>query len=109
MRDVSNHVFAIGLLSQIKIFRYMRKGRCDRKCVLSLIPAKRHNDRMKPEKLDQLRKQFMAGIWIGAGLLVFGLFEGVPVFWVLGLILLGVSSFRLKKLSRVAPQDDEKT
>ena len=62
---------------------------------------------MKREKLEQLQKQFMAGIWIGAGLLVFGVYEGQPVFWVLGLILLGVSAFRLKKISRVQPQDDE--
>lgn len=68
-----------------------------------------HNDCMKREKLEQLRKQFMAGIWIGAGLLVFGVFEGQPVFWVLGLLLLGVSAFRFQKISGVQPQDDEKS
>lgn len=64
---------------------------------------------MKREKLEQLQKQFMAGIWIGAGLLVFGLFEGQPVFSVLGLFLLGLSAFRFKKISRVQPQDDEES
>lgn len=63
---------------------------------------------MKREKLEQLRKQFQSGILIGAGLLVFGVFEGQPVFWGLGLILLGVSGFRLNRISRVQPQDDEK-
>ncbi|WP_168798678.1 hypothetical protein [Herbaspirillum sp. ST 5-3] len=46
---------------------------------------------------------------IGTGLLVFGVFEGQPVFWVLGLILLGVSAFRLDRISRVQPQDDKET
>lgn len=64
---------------------------------------------MKRENLEQLRKQFMAGIWIGAGVLVFGVYEGLPVFWVLGLILLGVSVFRLKKISPVQPQDGEES
>ena len=64
---------------------------------------------MKREKLEQLQKQFMAGIWIGAGLLVFGIYEGQKVFWVLGLVLLGVSAFRLNRLSRVQPQDDEES
>ncbi|HEY0844214.1 MAG TPA: hypothetical protein VGE12_02540 [Noviherbaspirillum sp.] len=62
---------------------------------------------MKRQRLEQLRKQFQSGILIGAGVLVFGVFEGQPVFWVLGLILLGVSAFRLHRLSRVQPQDDE--
>lgn len=64
---------------------------------------------MKRQQLDQLRKQFQSGILIGAGLLVFGVFEGVPVFWVLGLILLGVSAFRLNRLSRVVPEDEEES
>lgn len=62
---------------------------------------------MKPEKREQLRKQFQSGILIGSGVLVFGVFEGKPVFWVLGLILLGVSAFRLHRISRVQPKDDE--
>lgn len=62
---------------------------------------------MKREKFERLQKQFQSGILIGAGLLVFGVFEGQPVFWVLGLMLLGVSAFRLHKISRVQPQDDE--
>ena len=64
---------------------------------------------MKREKLEQLRKQFMAGIWIGAGLLVVGAFERQPVFLVLGLFLLGISAFRFKKISDVQPQDDEES
>ena len=64
---------------------------------------------MKREKLEQLRKQFMAGIWIGAGLLVVGAFERQPVFLVLGLFLLGISAFRFKKISDVRPQDDEES
>lgn len=68
-----------------------------------------HNERMKREKLEQLRKQFMAGIWIGAGLLVFGAFEAQPVFLVLGLFLLGISAFRFKKISAIQPQDDEES
>jgi hypothetical protein len=76
---------------------------------LTPLTRDKHECRMKSEKLDQLRKQFMAGIWIGAGLLVFGVCERVPVFWVLGLILLGVSAFRLNRISRVPSQDDEKS
>ena len=76
---------------------------------LTPLARSRRDRRMKREQLDQLRKQFMAGIWIGAGLLVFGVFERVPVFWGLGLILLGVSAFRLNRLSRVQPQDDEES
>ncbi|HZW12733.1 MAG TPA: hypothetical protein VFF81_06020 [Noviherbaspirillum sp.] len=64
---------------------------------------------MKREKLDQLRKQFMGGVWIGSGLLVFGAYEWQPVFLVLGILLLGVSAFRLKKISQVQPQDDEES
>ena len=64
---------------------------------------------MKREKLEQLRKQFMAGIWIGAGLLVFGAFERQPVFLVLGIFLLGISAFRFKKISHIQPQDDEES
>ncbi|WP_292932265.1 hypothetical protein [Noviherbaspirillum sp.] len=64
---------------------------------------------MKRVKLEQLRKQFQSGILIGAGVLVFGVFKGQPVFWVLGLILLGVSAFRLNRISRVQPEDDEET
>ncbi|HJV81944.1 hypothetical protein [Noviherbaspirillum sp.] len=56
-----------------------------------------------------MRKQFQSGILIGAGVLVFGVFERQPVFWVLGLILLGVSAFRLHRISRVQPKDDEET
>lgn len=69
----------------------------------------KHNHRMKRQKLEQLRKQFQSGILIGAGVLVFGVFEGLPVFWGLGLILLGVSAFRLNKISRVQPEDDEES
>ena len=51
----------------------------------------------------------MSGIWIGSGLLVFGAYEWQPVFLVLGIFLLGVSAFRLKKISQVQPQDDEES
>lgn len=64
---------------------------------------------MKREKFEQLRKQFLAGIWIGAGLLVFGVFERQPVFGALGLFLLALSAFRLKKITRVQPQDDDES
>jgi len=51
----------------------------------------------------------MGGVWIGSGLLVFGAYEWQPVFLVLGILLLGVSAFRLKKISQVQPQDDEES